>query len=51
MDAAEMEHELISSEVGYFIRPRNKQKEIVQAILGALAIVAFVAVMIWFSSL
>lgn len=46
-----METELIASEVGYFIRPRNKTKEIVQAILGGLAIVAFVSVMIYFASL
>jgi hypothetical protein len=43
--------ELIAHEIGYFIKPRNKRKEFVEAILGGLAIVAFVAVLIWFASL
>jgi choline-glycine betaine transporter len=43
--------ELISSEIGYF-KPRiSRRREIVEAIIGALAIAAFVAVMIWFATL
>ena len=49
MYTKEMETELIASEVGYFIRPAKH--ELRDAILGGLAIVAFVAVMIWFASL
>ena len=45
------ETELIASEVGYFIRPRNKRKEIAEAVIGGLLIVVFAAILIWFASL
>jgi hypothetical protein len=40
--------ELISSEIGYFVKPRTSpRKAIAEAIIGALVIVAFVALLIW----
>jgi choline-glycine betaine transporter len=43
--------ELISSEIGYF-KPRiSRRRQLIEAILGALAIAAFVAFMIWFATL
>ena len=43
--------ELIAHEIGYFIRPRNKRRELAEAVIGGLAIVAFIAFLIWFASL
>jgi hypothetical protein len=42
------ETELIASEVGYFIRPKqSKWKMIAQGIVAALAIVGLVSLLLW----
>jgi len=51
MNNKQMETELIASEVGHFLRPRNKRKELVEAIVGAEAIVAVIALLLWVSSI
>jgi hypothetical protein len=46
-----LEDELIAGEIS-FLKPRiSKRRAFVEALIGALAIVAFVSVMIWFASL
>lgn len=44
-----LETELIASEIGYFIRPKqSKVREWGEAIIGALLIAGFTALLIWF---
>ena len=46
-----LETEMIGNEIGY-TKPRiSKRRQFIEALVGALAIVAFVSVMIWFASL
>lgn len=46
------ETELIGSEIGYFIRPKQaKWKTLLQDIAAALAIVAFVSFLLWLASI
>jgi hypothetical protein len=46
------ETELIASEIGYFIRPKqSKWKTLAQDIAAALAIVAFTALLLWLASI
>jgi hypothetical protein len=47
-----IETELIASEVGYFIRPKqSKWKTIAQGAVVALAIVAIVSLLLWLASI
>lgn len=44
--------ELISSEIGYFVRPkRSKWKTLAEDIAAALAIAAFTALLLWLASI
>lgn len=47
-----IETELISHELGMsYLRPRNKTKEIVEALIGFAAIIAFVSLLLWVASI
>ncbi|HKF48296.1 MAG TPA: hypothetical protein VKB38_13120 [Terracidiphilus sp.] len=46
------ETELIASEIGHFIRPKqSKWKDWGEAIIGAFVIVAFTALLLWLASI
>lgn len=47
-----IETDLVSSEIGYFVRPRqSKWKTLMQDIAVMLAIAAFVALLLWLASI
>jgi hypothetical protein len=46
-----LETELISSEIGYFVRPRQSRwKTLVEDLVAAAAIISFVLLLLWLAS-
>lgn len=46
-----LETELVSGEIGHFVRPRSKWKTLAEDILALAAIVGFVSLLLWLASI